>query len=64
MNQEPSQIQDLADQIPEITKTAAGRKLKYHLRIELKADDEAAPEIANKLNKFLKNVSDDLQLKE
>jgi len=61
---EPSQIQDLADQIPEITKTAAGRKLKYHLRIELKADDEAAPEIANKLNKFLKNVSDDLQLKE
>jgi hypothetical protein len=29
---EPSQIQDLADQIPEITKAAAGQDLKYRIR--------------------------------
>ena len=58
---EPSQIQDLADQIPEITKTAAGQDLKYRVRIELK-EDEKTTDVVKQLNELLKEVSDKLQL--
>ncbi|OGP58960.1 MAG: hypothetical protein A2162_03465 [Deltaproteobacteria bacterium RBG_13_52_11b] len=60
---EPNQIQDLADQIPEITKTAAGQDLKYRIRIELKAKKKDADKVAEKINELLKDVSDDLQLR-
>lgn len=58
---EPSQIQDLADQIPEITKVAAGQDLKYHVRIEFRAE-ENKDEIAKQINELLKEVSDKLHL--
>ncbi len=58
---EPNQIQDLSDQIPDLTKTAAGQDLKYHVRIEFKGD-ENKDEIAKQINKLLKDVSDKLQL--
>ena len=59
---EPNQIQDLADQIPELTKTAAGQDLKYHLRIELKGDVRAREELSNKINRLLDKISDKLHL--
>ena len=59
---EPSQIQDLADQIPEITKAAAGQDLKYHIRMELKGDEKTREEVAKQINELLKSVSDDLKL--
>jgi hypothetical protein len=59
---EPSQIQDLADQIPEITRAAAGQDLKYHVRIELKGEDQTKDETAKQINQLLRDVSDKLQL--
>jgi len=59
---EPSQIQDLADQIPEITKAAAGQDFKYHIRMELKGDEKTREEVAKQINELLKSVSDDLKL--
>jgi len=59
---EPSQIQDLADQIPEITKAAAGQDLKYHVRMELKGDEKTKEDVAKQINELLKEVSDDLKL--
>ncbi|MCG7852096.1 MAG: hypothetical protein MIO92_06205, partial [Methanosarcinaceae archaeon] len=58
---EPNQIQDLSDQIPDLTKTAAGQDLKYHVRIEFKGD-ENKDEIAKQINELLKEVSDKLHL--
>ena len=60
----PSQIQDLADQIPEITKTAAGLDLKYHVRMELKGDGEKTKEIVKQINESLKEVSDELEFED
>jgi len=57
---EPNQIQDLSDQIPDLTKTAAGQDLKYRIQMELKGD-EKRDEITKKLNELLKDVSDDLE---
>lgn len=57
---EPGQIQDLADQIPELSKTAVGRELKYYVRIEFKGDEEKE-KIAEKINELLKEVSDKFQ---
>ena len=59
---EPNQIQDLSDQIPDLTKTAAGQDLKYHVRIELKGDVLAGEDLINKINKLLQEVSDKLHL--
>jgi hypothetical protein len=59
---EPSQIQDLADQIPEITRTAAGQDLKYHVRLELKEDEKTTADVVKQLNELLKDVSDKLKL--
>ena len=58
---EPNQIQDLSDQIPDLTKTAAGQDLKYHVRIEFKGD-ENKDEIARQINELLKEISDKLHL--
>ncbi len=58
---EPRQIQDLADQIPELTKAAAGHDLKYQVQIEFKGD-ENKDEAAKKINELLKEVSEKLQL--
>ncbi len=57
---EPGQIQDLADQIPELSKAAVGQELKYYVRIEFKHDEEKE-EIAEKIQKLLSEVSYKLQ---
>ncbi len=58
---EPGQIQDLADQITELTKAAAGHDLKYQVQIEFKGDENKI-EAAKKINDLLKEVSEKLQL--
>jgi hypothetical protein len=51
----------IADQIPELTKTTAGQDIKYHVRIELKADEKNRDEIKKKISALLKDVSEKLQ---
>jgi len=55
-------IQDLADQIPDITKAAVGNDLKFSLRIEFGGETAPAPEAVEKINALLAEVSDDLKL--
>ena len=57
----PNEIQDLADVIGELTAAAAGNDLKFHLRIELGGEIPPQNEIPEKLNKILKDVSDNLK---
>lgn len=58
---EPGQIQDLAEAIPEITKAAAGKKLKYQIKIEI-SDLQPVDKTIIKLNAILQKVSDKLTL--
>jgi hypothetical protein len=58
----PSEIQDLADVIGELTSAAVGNDLKLHLRIELSGDTPPKDDVVEKLNKILKNVTDKLKL--
>lgn len=54
----PSEIQDLAENIAEIRKTAGETELKFHLRLELGSRGKsAAPEIVSKLNALLSKIS-------
>lgn len=57
----PSEIQDLADVIGELTAAAAGNELKFHLRIELGGEVTPQNETIEKLNKIFKDISDDLK---
>ena len=59
---EANGIQDLADQIPEITQAAVGSQLKFNIRIELGGDTAPAPEVVEKINALLSEVTDDLKL--
>ncbi len=55
---EPRQIQDLADQMPAITKAAVGLGLKIHVRIEVGEKTQPSAEAVKKINQALKEVSD------
>jgi DNA-directed RNA polymerase subunit L len=57
----PNEIQDLADEIGDLTTAAVGNDLKFHLRIELGGDIQPNNEVVEKLNKILKEVSDNLK---
>ena len=59
---EPRQIQDLADQIPAITKAAVGLGLKIHVRIEVGEKMQPSAEAVKKINQALKEVADNLTL--
>jgi hypothetical protein len=52
----PSQIQDLADQLGELTKAVVGHDLKLHLRIELGGAKAVPPELVARLNALLAEV--------
>ena len=54
-------IQDLADQLPELAKAAVGHDLKFMLRIELDGATPPAPEVVEKVNELLSEVSDQLR---
>jgi hypothetical protein len=60
----PSQIQDLAEQLPEIRKVAGATDLKFRLRLELDGRG-ASPgqDIVAKLNDLLARISNALLLK-
>ena len=59
---EASGIQDLADQIPDITKAAVGNTLKFNIRIEFGGETTPDPEAVKKINELLAEVSDTLKL--
>lgn len=59
---EASGIQDLADQIPAIIKAAVGAGIVFNVRIEVGGETPPDPEIVEKLNKLLGEISDELKL--
>lgn len=60
---QPSQIQDLADQIGEIAKAAVGLNPKFKLTIELDESGQASKETIARINQLLEDISDDLKFK-
>ena len=59
---EANSIQDLAEQIPELTKAAVGTPLKFNIRIEFGGETTPDPEAVEKINELLAEVSDKLRL--
>ncbi len=59
---EANGIQDLADQIPDVTKAAVGNDLKFNLRVEFGGETAPDPEAVDKINTLLSEVSDELKL--
>ena len=59
---EANGIQDLAEQIPELTKAAVGTPLKFNIRIEFGGETTPDPEAVEKINELLAEVSDKLKL--
>jgi hypothetical protein len=57
------QIQDLAEQIDEIMKAAVGHVLKFYLRVELTGSTPPTGETITKLNRLLKEIGKDFELK-
>ena len=57
----PNQIQDLADQIGEIVKLAAGYDLKFRLQVEL-GGSNVPKNVVEKINSLLGEISDQLTL--
>ena len=60
---EANGIQDLAEQIPDLTKAAVGNALKFNIRIEFGGETTPDPESVEKINELLAEVSDKLRLK-
>ena len=56
-------IQDLADQIPDMTAAAVGTGLKFNIRIEFGGETPPDPEAVEKINELLAEVDDTLRLK-
>ena len=59
---EPSQIQDLAEQMPTITQSAVGLGLKIHVHIEVGEKAPPPAEAVRKINEVLMEVSDGFSL--
>jgi hypothetical protein len=59
----PNQIQDLADQVADMSKAAVKHKLRFHVRIELEGSPAADKGVVAKLNELLKGVNGELRLK-
>ncbi|MBI4454518.1 MAG: ATP-binding protein [Acidobacteria bacterium] len=58
-----NEIQDLADQIGEITKAAVGADLKFYLRVELGESTPPQDDVTAKINKLLGEITEGLKLK-
>jgi len=58
-----NQIQDLADQISQITLVAAGMDLKFTVQVELSGTNAGSAESVAKLNDLLEAVSEELRLR-
>jgi hypothetical protein len=58
----PAQVQDLADQIGELTKAAVGFEMKLRIRIEVGGAKPVPPDVLAKLNAILAEVGKELRL--
>jgi hypothetical protein len=58
----PNQLQDLADQVGELTRAAVGFDLKFSLRIELSGQKPPPVNLVERLNKLLAEVTTELRL--
>ena len=61
---QPGQIQDLADSMGELLKSAEGNELRFHLRIELGGKDSLAQQVIEKINDILKSISDEIRFRD
>ena len=59
---EANGIQDLAEQIPEMTMAAVGHQLRFNIQIELSGDDPPEPSVVEAINSLLAEVSEGLEL--
>jgi hypothetical protein len=59
---EIGQFQDLADQLGEVKRAAAGFELKLHVRIELSGTKPVPAEVVDRINELLGQVSDIIKL--
>ena len=55
-------VQDLAEQIPDMTMAAVGLQLKFNIQIELSGDNPPEPSVVEAINFLLANVSEVLKL--
>jgi hypothetical protein len=60
---EANGIQDLADQIPEITRAAIGNDLKFNVRVEFGGKEPPSAEAVERINALLAEVSNMLRLR-
>ena len=59
---EADQIQDLADQMPELLKAAVGYELRFTVGVEVGGAAAPSPETVEKIEGLLAEVSEDLRL--
>ena len=57
-----SQIQDLADQISDITLAAAGLDLKFNIQVEVSGTTSGSTDAVAKLNELLGAIAEDFKL--
>jgi hypothetical protein len=58
----PSQIQDLAEVVGDITRAAAGHDLRFKLRVELGGETATPRQVVQEVNKSLSTISEHLHL--
>jgi hypothetical protein len=58
----PHQVQELAEQIPALTKAAVGLDISFYLGIEISNSSALPEEVIEKINQVLQQVSDELKL--
>ena len=56
------EIQNLSEQVSDLTRTAIGLDLKFHIRVELGTNPPPSEEAVAKINQLLHEVSEDLKL--
>ena len=60
---EAAQIQDLAEQVPELLKAAVGSELRFTVGVEVGGESAPSPEAVEKIKELLAEVSEDLRLR-
>jgi hypothetical protein len=60
---ETYEIQNLSEQVSELTRAAIGLDLKFHIRVELGSTPPPSEEAVAKINQLLQEVSEQLRLK-
>jgi len=58
----PSEIQDLADQLGELTKAAAGHQLRFSLHILVGTDKALPDEVLTEMNRILGGIKQGMRL--